>query len=409
MQYSNLIGYGTVVCLILLNGNVSAQETGLKLIDDGKLNFSNRTRYERVDQDGFANNANALTMRNRITLTSGNQSGFQFSVEGEAITHINDDMNFNDTFNGNAAYPIVADPEEVEINQLWASFDGVEGTVVKVGRQRINLDGQRFVGGVGWRQNEQTFDAARVTNKSFDGLVLDYTYVNQVNRIFGDDSPIGQFDGDTHLLNVSYESLPIGKIVTYAYLLDFENAVAASSKTFGVSLTGKLAMSNSYSITYSAEYARQQEYKLNRANFDLDYFNFSAGVASGPAMIAVGYERLDGDGRRGFSTPLATLHKFNGFADVFLGTPAAGLEDINVTASYSWKDVGFAKSIKVQAWYHDFSSSNGPSISYGEEFDFSVTAAFEQGISAGFKFADYRSDGFSVDRNKMWFWIGFAI
>lgn len=389
--------------------NVHSQSTDLKLIDDGKVSFSNRTRYERVDQNGFENKANAITMRNRLTLTSGKLLSFQFSIEGDAITHINDDINFNDTLNGNTTHPVIADPEELEINQLWASYSGINSTVFKVGRQRINLDGQRFVGGVGWRQNEQTFDAARVTNNSIDGLVLDYTYVNQVNRIFGDDSPIGQFEGDTHLLNASYENLPIGKIVTYAYLLDFENAAAASTKTLGASLTGKQALSTSYSITYSAEYARQQEYKLNPVNFNLVYYNFSVGAVSGPATIAVGYERLGGDGIRGFSTPLATLHKFNGFADVFLGTPAGGLEDINVTTSYVWKNIGFAKTLKVQAWYHNFSSSNGPNIVYGEEIDLSVTVAFEKGFVAGFKFADYRSDGYSVDRSKLWFWVGFTI
>lgn len=395
----------------------SAQETGLKLIDDAKINFSNRTRYERVDQDGLLigqDNASAITMRNRLTVSSGNQNGFQFSVEGEAITHLNSDANFNDTLNGNFSLPVVADPEEVEFNQLWASFDGIEGTVVKVGRQRINLDNQRFVGGVAWRQNEQTFDAARVINKSIDGLVLDYIYVNQVNRIFGDDSPVGQFKGDTHLINASYDGLPIGKIVTYGYFLDFENAINNSSKTYGASLTGKQSLSNGYSISYSVEYARQQDYKLNPADYDVDYYNLSAGIANGPATIAVGYEVLGASGTttnslRSFSTPLATLHKFNGFADVFLGTPSAGLKDISVTTSYSWENVGPAQTIKIQAWYHDFSSDLGPSIDWGEEIDFSITAAFKRGFSAGFKFADYSRDRSGIHVNKMWFWLGFDI
>ena len=40
-----------------------------------------------------------------------------------------------------------------------------------------------------------------------------------------------------------------------------------------------------------------------------------------------GIEYLEGNGTIGFSTPLATLHKFQGFADVFLTTPASGITD----------------------------------------------------------------------------------
>ena len=46
-----------------------------------------------------------------------------------------------------------------------------------------------------------------------------------------------------------------------------------------------------------------------------------------------GYELLGSDdGKVAFNTPLATKHKFNGWADKFLGTPKEGLEDVYLTA-----------------------------------------------------------------------------
>jgi hypothetical protein len=43
---------------------------------------------------------------------------------------------------------------------------------------------------------------------------------------------------------------------------------------------------------------------------------------------------------KGFTTPLATLHKFQGWADKFLTTPVNGLADLYVNAGYTRKGVG---------------------------------------------------------------------
>ena len=73
----------------------------------------------------------------------------------------------------------------------------------------------------GWRQNEQTFDALRVVNRSVANLVLDATYFDRVNRVYGPDSPQGHYKGDSFLLNAGYQT-KVGKISAFGYLLDFE-------------------------------------------------------------------------------------------------------------------------------------------------------------------------------------------
>ena len=59
------------------------------------------------------------------------------------------------------------------------SYTGFEKNTIKLGKQVINHDNQRHVGAVGWRQNRQTFDAARIVNKSVENLTVDFAFDEQ--------------------------------------------------------------------------------------------------------------------------------------------------------------------------------------------------------------------------------------
>ncbi len=162
-----------------------------------------------------------------------------------------------------ATYPVVADPESYAFNRFTLTNTSIPGTTLTLGRQRILLDDQRFVGNVGWRQNEQTFDAFRVVNKSVKNLVLDATYLNRVNRVFGEDSPQGTYEGDTVLLNASYQTR-IGKITGFGYLLEFDPiagvpaAANDSTSTYGLRFAGE-APAGKVKIGYLASWASQSD------------------------------------------------------------------------------------------------------------------------------------------------------
>jgi len=132
-----------------------------------------RLRYEWVDQANLPNDADAVTFRIRggAELKAGD---FSFLAEGEGTAALAD--HYNDTLpkNGVEPYPTVADPENLELNRLQVAYLH-KGTGVTLGRQRIVLDNARFVGNVGWRQNEQTFDAVRGQAK-IGPVSLDATY-----------------------------------------------------------------------------------------------------------------------------------------------------------------------------------------------------------------------------------------
>lgn len=372
-------------------------------LGDGTLLANVRYRYEFVQQDGFSKDAEAHTVRARIGYQTANAHGVQALIEIEANGQLTD--TFNDTVNGNAAYPVVPDPENLEINRLQLTYDGMDDTKVTVGRQEINLNDQRFVGAVAFRQNEQTFDAVRVDNKSLPGATLTYVYLDRVNRVFGERSSAGYFDGNVHLFNASYDLKPVGKLLGYAYLLELDNAAALSTQTYGVSLTGKQDLGAGYSLTYRAEAATQSDYAGNPRRLSLGYLRGEAALTSGIWLAMGGVEYLEGNGTVGFSTPLATLHKFQGFADVFLTTPASGITDTYGKITVAKNDLAWdpVTGASLSGWYHNFDNPRGRSL--GSEFDVELAVNWGPHVSTSLAYASYDGVPGYASRDKFWFTV----
>jgi hypothetical protein len=361
-----------------------------------------RLRLENVDQDPMANEANALTLRARLGFETGKAWDTSLLAEGEFVWPLRSD--YNSTTNGNVTYPTVADPESYEFNRLQLLNTSLPQTTITLGRQRITLDDQRFVGNVGWRQNEQTFDSLRVVNKTVPNVTVDVAYVDQVNRVFGKDSPQGQYEGDSFLGNVSYQ-FPIGKLTGFGYWLEFDPipgvpaAVRDSSETFGVRFAGDRSLSK-MKLAYVASYATQQEYSDNPLNFDNDYYLLEFTGTFRQYSLGLGIESLQGDGVKGFTTPLATLHKFQGWADKFLTTPPNGIEDKYVNAGFTLKGVGPLDTLSALASYHVYDAEH-ISLDYGSEVDLQVQAKWQRFL-ATVKYADYNADKFLTDTSKFW-------
>ncbi len=364
----------------------------------GDILFESRLRYEGVSQDGLGD-ATAVTLRARLGWQSPERSGFRLLVEGEAVVALVD--NYNDTIHGPLRYPVVADPEAFELNRLQVAWTGLPDTEVILGRQRIVLGNARFVGNAGFRQNEQTFDAVKVTTRAFEPLTVTYAWIDRVHRIFGDDSPVGEWRSDSHLVNVEAPT-PAGRLTAYGYLLDFSNAPAQSSATWGARLEGSRSLSPDWSALYAVEYARQSEYGANPARFDLDYGLVSAGLKRGPVTGTLALERLDGNGAQAFQTPLASLHPFQGWADVFLTTPRDGLRDVSATVSYAVAHPPVGRNGVLTASWRDFHDADG-SARYGRELNLSARLVLDAHWAIEIKGA--RFDGAQAafaDRDKVW-------
>ncbi|WP_281561111.1 alginate export family protein [Thalassomonas sp. RHCl1] len=387
---TSLIAAAVLTAPVTLAGQTAVADGVKKALGDSKVNLSFRARFENVDQDNIKDDASALTLKSRITVKTGAYNGFSVGAEVDNVTAIVD--NYNSTRNGETKYPKIVDPEGTDVNQLYLQFKGSKASFT-AGRQRILHSGQRFVGGVGWRQNEQTYDGYRLQYKASDAFSLDYSYVYNINKIFGPRGSAADEDGEFHLTNAVYKVNKDHKLSGYAYLLEYDHNDDKSTSTYGLSYNGNFG-----GIIANASYARQSDYKDSNKDFDADYLNLELGTKLGQVKVLAGYELLGSDNGVGFTTPLATLHKFQGFADQFLATPGAGIEDIYFTAKTK------VSGIKLSATYHDFSADEG-SADWGSEIDLVAAYAVDKNYSVLLKYASYDADDHGSDTDKIWFQV----
>jgi hypothetical protein len=353
-----------------------------------------RSRYEFSDVDGL-DPSHAWTFRERLGLKTMAWNGFSALVEGEFSQAVVDDYNGGalgaDPFD--PANSPIFDPETNELNQAYLQYEGFS-TTARAGRQKIVYDNAAFIGDVGWRQNQQTYDAASLSNKSIDKLTLNYAYLNQVNRIFGSEADaslsattnVEDIAASAHLFNASYAGIQGVTLGAYAYIMNFEDVGAWDNNTFGASAKG-----DAFGLTLYGELAWQDKagilgeedamyaHATVTKNLKTDGSDFGA--------LTLGMEHLDA----GFKTPLATVHAFNGFADVTDGARISGAHN-GLTDVYISHTIPIFYGIK---WTNVLRAMGDNEISagYGWEYDSVLAKKFNDNFLAIAKFAHFESDG----------------
>ncbi|MGD9969403.1 MAG: OprD family outer membrane porin [Sulfuricurvum sp.] len=395
-----------VLSLATLPSAVSAAD-GFSLFSDAKFSGEIRPRYEYVEVDkSTKNDANAMTVRAVLGMEAKllGIDGLSVKVEGTTVQTLGDTRYDNDPLatRGDARYQVVADPEQTRFTQAYLQYK-YGATAIKAGRQIVNLDNQRFVGSVDWRQMPQTFDAVVLSNTSIAGLTLIGAYVDKFETVF--DRPT--VDTSSVILNGSYKVSDMLKVTAYDYML------SSIHDTMGMALTGVVPVSAA-KVDYRAEYAKQSDPSRDtgggakNVNADAYYYNLEATANMNGLSAGVGYEFLSGttgtDGKTAFSTPLATLHKFNGWADKFLVTPAGGIQDASLSLGYGAQGLG-----KAMAVYHKFDTdcTMAGKSDLGSEYDLMYTNAIPgiKGLNGLAKAAYFKAGdvaGFNADVTKFW-------
>lgn len=381
---------------LLMGANAHGAEHTLgDAIRGGEASGNVRLRFEQVEQDNALDDAEALTVRTRLGYKTDTFKGLSALLEFEdsrTVAGIND---YNDTQGNNPGTSVIADPETTEVDQAFIQYQ-MDMLTAKLGRQVIVYDNHRFIGHVGWRQDRQTFDALRLTYSPLAELSVDYAYLGQRNRIFAE---AGDVNSKDHLLNASYK-LPVGQLTGYGYFLEVDSAADNSLDTVGVRFAGQQAL-EAVTLSYALEYATQES-DSGAGDFDADYYKVKGGVGVKGITVELAYEVLGSDdGNYGFSTPLATLHAHNGWADQFLGTPGVGLVDAQVAvkgglAGGQWAIV-----------YHDYEADDASATvdDLGSEVDVAYNRPFAKHYKAGIKYAAYSagdSAAGKVDTDKLW-------
>jgi len=395
-------------------------------ISNGKFNLNVRLRVEFADQDGtpvITKHSYAPTIRTRFGYTTAPLYGFQAMIEAVNVSAIGSDQNYNASGSNNqGSRPAVGDPPLTRLDQAWIGYNYTNYFRAKVGEQRIVLDNHRFIGDVGWRQNIQTFDAVTASSEPVKDLEFYYAYLWQVHRPFGDvdNLPPGNtdFESRSHLFNISYSGWEYGQFTGYTYLLDLHNVAGDgnSSASYGGFFSGAAPIDERMGVDYRAEFAWQTDYADSPLRYDAVYINVEAGFTLKPVSIGAGWENLGSGkntgpsgGRASFRTPLATLHAFNGWADVFVTTPANGLHDL-----YGYGQIVLPANVPLRFIYHKYDADSG-SGDYGQEFDLVASKKFGKYWSALLKYAYYEGEDVplpslaqaGVDIQKAWAQVEF--
>jgi hypothetical protein len=379
----------------------------------GTPNVDVRARWEHAEQDNALTLANAYTVRARLGYTTGKWNDLDLLTEFEGTFPLGAEAyNSGPGGNGKTSRVVVADPKGTELNQFMLRYAGIPGTVLKLGRQKLILDNQRFVGNVGWRQNEATFDAFTAVNTLLPKTTLSYSYLSRVNTI----SYTGyQLNG--HLLNLAYALAPQLNLIGYGYLLDFDNTspgatscsfaaanaqqkviTRCDSQTYGLRASGAFPFA-AFKLLYTAEYAHQNHYKNAPGAVGASYYLAEFGAASHGVTAKLGYEDMGGDGSYSFQTPLATLHAFDGWADLFLNTPVKGIRD-----AYARVEGDAPLGLKLLGFYHDFRSDQGHD-KLGTELDLQAIKPINDNFNVMLKYAHFNSAANAapfVDTRKAW-------
>lgn len=407
---TSLLCRGTLTGLVAVLAGVPspARAEGLaEFLAQGRPTFDARYRFENVGQQGFSHDADANTIRERFGFETAPVWDLKALVEIQATQHLSNA--FNDTINGRISYPQVPDPETFELNRLQLSYAGMPDVTATLGRQRINLDDQRFIGASAFRQNEQTFDAAGIDYKGLQNFTATYAYIDRVNRVFGDRSPAGHFNGNIHLINLAYDIAGYGKLTSYAYLLDLGRSRTLSTATYGLQFGGTHPLNDGFALHYVGGYARQTGYADNPLSLALDYWRLEGGVDYDDWSLTGGSETLGGNGVAGFSTPLATLHAFQGDADVFLTTPAQGIADHYAKLGYRTgvEILGSVRKLTLTSWYHAFRAAQGLG-DLGHELDFDAIVNIDEHWRLDGAYAAYDGTFAFASRNKTWLSLTFS-
>ena len=395
----------SALSLVVLGRAAEQPASFTDALAQGKVSLNLRLRYEGVEQTNLRD-ATALTLRTRLGFMTAPLAGWKAMLEAESIIAADGDSYSQSGLNpGGAGRAVVADPELTEINQAFISYTTGK-TSITVGRQRLVLDNARFVGDVGWRQNMQTFDAVVLQDKSLDQATLTYAYLDRINRVFGDHHAQGYWQSNSHLLNASYAGLPAGTFTGYVYLLDFRKPASAANScaTYGVSFAGGTKLTVALRFIYRAEFATQSDYGSSLLSYSANYHDLEAGLAAKSGSLTLGHEVMGSDRNVGFKTPLATLHAFDGWADLFLATPAAGLRDTFVKGS-----VNLPAGVSLLAFQHWY-ETDATGVDLGTEFNLQLTRKFGKYFTGLVKFADFRRDSPTLPNvRKFWVQVEFAL
>ncbi|QSZ42329.1 hypothetical protein GJV85_09485 [Sulfurimonas aquatica] len=335
---------------LLVGGlSVSASADGINIFSDAKLKGEIRPRFETADViDNGKDAATSFTARTHLSVSAGllEVEGLSATVGIQSVNSFGYES-YNSTLNGETTYDVIKDPQFAMISEASLNYKTGK-TDIHAGRSQLNLDNQRFIGTVGWRQLERSYDTVSVTNTDVKNLKVYIAYLYGMQGVGAAPTK----ETNSILFNAKYKVMDELTVTAYDYMMGSE------TDTMGIALTGNIDAGAK--LNYRAEYAMQSdptmEYRVKNIKADATYINLDLGANISGVLAGANYEVLSGTNsadKTAFKPSYGTNHKFNGWADVFYvaASPTSGLKDANLRLGYAAKGFG-----KVLAVYHSYTA-----------------------------------------------------
>ncbi len=374
---------------------------------DNKIDWSARARYAEFSGEESARAA-SLILRLNVD-TRWNETLSTFLQLDDVERAFKDQHSDGVDFNGK---PVIPDAEGFDLNQayLGLSFDSIK---FQFGRQRINFDDQRFIGGNGFWQNEQTFDAALTKIKWLSNSQITYAYIGNVNRIFGDDADrdpladpsngdypgatserdaglLGDHKHHTHIAQFNFNEWDYSQVIAYAFAMDNLSLPSASNNTLGANYTFNYKV-DAIKYRVKIEYAVQKQPELNDGPL-LPYYVVDAGIGIRSIEISGRYEVLSNKEGINFIAPLGSLHDFQGKAGQTQSYASNGVKDASL--NLGWRATPF----KIEAQYHQFFSYTS-NDSFAQELDLSLSYKPTRKHAVTLLFAYFKPDNYNIQKD----------
>lgn len=238
----------------------------------------------------------------------------------------------------------------MNVSEAWAQYNFNEKFGLKVGRQMISYDNQRFLGGLEWAQQGRRHDAALfIYDDKASKLKLHAGFAfNQVGfepgMLVGNDySGVNSYKSFQYLW--AHKDWENGKMSALVFNDGFQ--YGATSDSVSQRQTIGLVGSRSFGALTVASEGYYQTGTLGMAEVNAYMFDLNLTVKTKVTPITIGYQILSGgDNESGeiknFTPAYGTNHKFNGFMDYFYVGNAhndkkgnsAGLQDIYINTAF---------------------------------------------------------------------------
>ena len=383
-------------------GNPEGPENALR---NGRPVLTLRPRYNRIEEEMKPETTEGGTYRATLGWRTAPWSGWRLMVEGIVTDNIGA-KRFNDDPSqiATSPYPLLPDPAHVGWNRVFVEGEAA-GVHLRLGRQVLRMDNQRWISDNDFRQIPQLFEGGIASYVPRENTELTAGYFARIRTTSGDREPLR-----LTILHGAWNPAPGHALAAYGYFHDqaqngaFTGFADNSYRVAGVRAEGAFGTLHGLEVPYVLEAASQRPYADGDARIRARYWRAGAGVGTRDWTVRFDYEvKGSNEGMYGLQMPLTDFYGFNGWSLHFFNTPRQGLRDRWLTARWA---IG---PVTLHGEEHRFRSDFG-GLDFGRETDLSVGWRVHADASLLLQHARYEpgSGGTGGSVRKTWLTLSYA-